>query len=192
MENQPMVTRKKNFNWKITSVILAVLLVAAITSTGIFVKQGYDNGQEVNKVEKELEVAKNEIAKLEVVNQEKDSEEIAINNNTPDVSQVVQITDAGFINKVTNELKSAFPDKNVKGLFSIDYYEGSWRVSADAGDHSALFYKMSNDTAWKFFTGTQGVLSCKAFNTSDVKKAFGSEMCSDDNGSFTNVHMYNR
>lgn len=51
------------------------------------------------------------------------------------------------------------------------------------GGHMALFYQ-TPDEKWHFFVGTQQMLKCEDYNTSDIRKAFLGEPCfgtNDDN-----------
>lgn len=42
-----------------------------------------------------------------------------------------------------------------------------------------LFYRMSPDADWKYFTATQAVLDCSEFSSQDLKNAFSGEICYD-------------
>lgn len=56
-------------------------------------------------------------------------------------------------------------------------------VIGGIGGHRALFYQ-TPDGKWHFFIGTQQMLKCEDYNTSDIKKAFLGEPCfgtNDDN-----------
>lgn len=55
------------------------------------------------------------------------------------------------------------------GLRSINYLGGA----------AGLFYRVSPTSEWVFFTGTQAVLDCSAYDTVDLKRAFVGEVCYD-------------
>ena len=42
-----------------------------------------------------------------------------------------------------------------------------------------LYYRVSPDSEWQFFTGTQSVIPCDDYNTKDLKNAFSGEICYD-------------
>lgn len=47
------------------------------------------------------------------------------------------------------------------------------------GGGYALFYRVSPDAEWQYFTGGQGPLSCSDYDTEDLRKAFAGDACFD-------------
>lgn len=53
------------------------------------------------------------------------------------------------------------------------------KLMARGENYAALFYRVSPDSEWQFFTGTQGVLPCSEY-TGDIAKAFAGDTCYDE------------
>jgi hypothetical protein len=58
---------------------------------------------------------------------------------------------------------------------SMDMWWINWGLGV------AYFYRTNRDEEWKYFTGTQEVISCNEYNTLDIRKAFFDYICYDIN-----------
>lgn len=45
---------------------------------------------------------------------------------------------------------------------------------------AGLFYRVSPDAEWQFFTSTQAELECSEYNTDDIRKAYAGDKCYDE------------
>lgn len=61
-------------------------------------------------------------------------------------------------------------------------------INADFGNYYSLFYRKDEDSEWVYFAGGQDALSCDAYNTDDLKKAFSGYACYiDERGALSKV-----
>lgn len=56
-------------------------------------------------------------------------------------------------------------------------YEPYQTLWVSVGGAAGLFYRMSPEAEWQYFTATQGMLECNEYNTDDLKKAYLGETC---------------
>lgn len=56
----------------------------------------------------------------------------------------------------------------------------------DGGGYTSLFYRKSDDK-WQYFTDTQVMLDCSAYNTVDIRNAFKGTECIDSAGNLSAV-----
>jgi len=77
--------------------------------------------------------------------------------------------------KTANQKYIAADPSNITDSSVIPYQ----RITASGLNAAMLFYRVSPDSEWQFFVGTQGVLLCSDY-TDDVAKAFAGEICWDD------------
>ena len=73
----------------------------------------------------------------------------------------------------------AYIDVDVKNVVksSSGNYE---RVDVNFTDTAGLFYKKSGTDDWKFFRSTQSELSCKEYNTDELKEVYEGVTCWDE------------
>jgi hypothetical protein len=48
-----------------------------------------------------------------------------------------------------------------------------------------LFYRVSPEAEWQYFTATQGLMPCTNYNTEDIRNAFAGETCFDESNGET-------
>lgn len=53
------------------------------------------------------------------------------------------------------------------------------RLQATIFGAAGLFYRVSPDDPWQFFSGAQTLLGCEQYNTDDLRRAFAGEVCFD-------------
>lgn len=66
--------------------------------------------------------------------------------------------------------------KDIQNSSISPYQKLTGRVANAAG----LFYRVSPNAEWQFFTGTHVIVDCDKFNTEDLRKAFAGDTCWDD------------
>lgn len=75
----------------------------------------------------------------------------------------------------------AFPlqiwDEDVVTDSTVSPYQ---RIDISGGNAAQLFYRVSPDAEWQYFTGTQEALSCSEYNTQDLKNAYAGTTCYDE------------
>lgn len=54
------------------------------------------------------------------------------------------------------------------------------RLTVGVTNAAGLFYRVSPDTEWQFFTATQDNLECSKYDTDDIRKAFAGDKCYDE------------
>ncbi|MDR0957561.1 MAG: hypothetical protein LBM09_03245 [Candidatus Nomurabacteria bacterium] len=173
------VNTKKTDVWKILSIIFAVLLVTSLTFTGIFAKQSYDQGLKNDEIQEELNAIKDKTAES--------SDDSSSSESGEDTAT---INSAEYLKNVLSELKTSFPDKKLGDLISVNYSNESsngndiWRakthIRTGAGefdDAVAMFYRIGNDSEWKYFASVQSDSLCEDYNTDELKEAFAEERC---------------
>lgn len=52
-------------------------------------------------------------------------------------------------------------------------------ISVGTSNAAGLFYRVSPDAEWQYFTSTQAELECSEYNTEDLKKAYAGDKCWD-------------
>ncbi len=87
---------------------------------------------------------------------------------------------------LANALINAY---NEKASSKIDYMFGTsaekivkkdsgyQTIEVSVGDAAALFYRKNEDSEWKFFTETQGVLLCGDYSTDELREAYKGDPC---------------
>ena len=92
---------------------------------------------------------------------------------------------------LSNDLAVAYQEKNNEYPLTISVSEKDvenspyvpyQRVTANLGSFAGLFYRTSKDASWRYFTGTQAVLDCSAYDTEVLKRAFAGEVCTNSAG----------
>ena len=53
------------------------------------------------------------------------------------------------------------------------------KTQISGGNAALLFYRVSPNADWQFFTGTQGLLECSDYNTQDLKNAYAGDRCGE-------------
>ena len=78
--------------------------------------------------------------------------------------------------------KNEVPNSIVVAMADVkDGADGYQSVKATIGDTKALFYRRNSIANWTLFKiTTQETLSCSAYNSNDLLKAFAGEACLDD------------
>lgn len=79
------------------------------------------------------------------------------------VLNLAKVSDSSYIYALPDEIEDS----------TIAPYQ---KLTASIDNAAGLFYRVSPDSEWQFFIGTQGVLSCDEF-TGDVAKAYAGETC---------------
>lgn len=69
----------------------------------------------------------------------------------------------------------AAKSSNIKNS-SVSPYQ---RLTANGAGAALLFYRVSPNSEWQFFTATQAELLCSDYDTNDLKNAFAGERCWD-------------
>ncbi len=94
--------------------------------------------------------------------------------------------------ELVNDLADAYKEKEGKyphylGVYADDDYRITdseispyQKLMAKFENAAALFYRTSETADWKYFTGTQAVLSCSDYNTKELKNAYSGEVCYDE------------
>ena len=94
--------------------------------------------------------------------------------------------------ELVNELADAYKESEGKyprylGVHADDDYKITdsevspyQKLMARFENAAALFYRTSKTANWKYFTGTQAVLSCSDYNTKELKNAYSGEVCYDE------------
>lgn len=75
----------------------------------------------------------------------------------------------------TNEYPAIFG--NTTSDVKDSTYEPYQTIWINVGGAAGLFYRTSPDSAWQYFTATQGELECTDYDTEDLKKAYFGEQC---------------
>ncbi|MBR0488397.1 hypothetical protein IJJ39_01835 [Candidatus Saccharibacteria bacterium] len=83
------------------------------------------------------------------------------------ILELAKASDANYVNVSDN-----YQIKNSE----ISPYQ---TLTASGINYAMLFYRVSPDAEWQYFTGTQAILSCSEF-TGDVAKAFAGTRCWDE------------
>lgn len=98
--------------------------------------------------------------------------------------------------ELVGELETAYFEKtggypsNVYGLVNEikdSQYAPYQTLQVLIGGGVALFYRVSPDAKWQYFTGGQSLLGCDEYNTEDLKKAFAGDTCFDDSNDESTV-----
>lgn len=53
------------------------------------------------------------------------------------------------------------------------------RLTVGVTNAAGLFYRVSPDAEWQYFTSTQDEVECSEYNTDDIRKAFAGDKCYD-------------
>ncbi len=182
---------KKPTGLIIATVAASVIALASVATTIVTLVKADQKSEEIAELS----------AKIERLQQNTATESTSNTTNTT----TTNTTTANTALSLAEQLKNAYKNKEGKELSSINVAEQDIKNSTvspyqtvvaniviDLGGNyttsPALFYRVSPNAEWQYFTLSQGQLPCSDYNTDDLKKAYAGETCfNETNGTQSTV-----
>ena len=96
---------------------------------------------------------------------------------TDDEKELAKELEVAYYNEIGNYPRTL--DIRAGAKIKNSEHEPYQTLSIGLSGGIGLFYRTSPESEWKYFTAVQAPLSCDAYDTEDLKKAFAGDVCYD-------------